>query len=159
MTLNDIEEIYAKNFPTWDREFQCFPEGPIFYDKLFKKEPFTTAIDIEERRNQLKSKIQNISIVPFDVESDSDKDIISKTVNGVWESLQDLIKCLSLENNSRVKRTLPNILSGMVRGKLTQLKEVSQSIASIQEIQYMIFGKVLENDDKCREDQGYYQMR
>ena len=159
MTVNDIEKIYANNFPTWDREFQCFPEGPIFYDKLFKKEPFTRAIDIEERVNQLKSKIQNISKVPFDVEFDSDNVIISKTVNGILGSLQDLIKCLSLENNSRMKTTLPNILSGMVRGKLTQLKEVSQSIASIHEIQYMIFGKVLENDSKCREDKGYYQMR
>ena len=101
LTLNDIEEIYARNFPTWDREFQCFPEGPIFHDKFFKKEPYTRAIDIEERRNQLKSKIQKISIVPFDVKSDSDNDIVSKTVNGVWKSLQDLIKCL--ENNSQVE--------------------------------------------------------
>ena len=71
MTLDDIEKMYTKNFPTWDREFQCFPEGPIFYDKLFKIEPFTRAIDIEERVNQLKSKIKHISKVPFDVELDS----------------------------------------------------------------------------------------
>ena len=156
LTLNDIEEIYARNFPMWDREFQCFPEGPIFHDKFFKKEPYTRAIDIEERRNQLKSKIQKISIVPFDVKSDSDNDIVSKTVNGVWKSLQDLIKCL--ENNSQVE-TPPKILNGMVRGKLTQLKEVGQSIASIQEIQYMMFRKVLEKDSKCSQEQGYYQMR
>ena len=159
MTLDDIEKMYTKNFPTWDREFQCFPEGPIFYDKLFKIEPFTRAIDIEERVNQLKSKIQNISKVPFDVEFDSENFIISKTVNSVLESLQDLIKHLSLENNPRVKKSLPNILSGMVRDKLTQLKEASQSIASIHEIQYTIFEKVLENDNKCREEKGYYAMR
>ena len=159
MTLDDIEKMYTKNFPTWDREFQCFPEGPIFYDKLFKIEPFTRAIDIEERVNQLKSKIKHISKVPFDVELDSDDVIISKTVHYVLESLQDLIKHLSLDNNSRVKKTLPTILSGMVRGKLTQLKEASHSIASIHEIQYTIFGKVLENDNKCREERGYYAMR
>ena len=159
MTLDNIEKMYTKNFPTWEREFQCFPEGPIFYDKLFKIAPFTRAIDIEERVNQLKSKIKHISKVPFDVEFDSDNVIISKTVNIVLESLQDLIKHLSLDNNSRVKKTLPNILSGMVRGKLIQLKESSQSIASIHEIQYTIFGKVLENDNKCREERGYYAMR
>ena len=159
LTLDDIEKMYTKNFPTWDREFQCFPEGPIFYDKLFKIEPFTRAIDIEEKVNQLKSKIKHISKVPFDVEFDSDNVIISKTVNNVLESLQDLIKHLSMDNNSRVKKTLPNILSGMVRGKLIQLKEASKSIATISEIQYTIFGKVLEYDNKCREERGYYAMR
>ena len=79
--------MYTKNFPTWEREFQCFPEGPIFYDKLFKIEPFTRAIDIEERVNQLESKIKHISKVPFDVEFDTDNEIISKTVNNVLESL------------------------------------------------------------------------
>ena len=159
MTLDDIEEMYMKNFPDWDKNFQCFPEGPIFYDKLFKKEPFTRAIDIEERLNQLKNKIQSISKVPFDVNSDSDNAIISKTVKIILESLQDVIKCLNLENNSRVKNSLPKILNGMVKGKLTQLKEASQSTASIHEIQYDIFGKVLENDCKCREEKGYYEMR
>ena len=80
-------------------------------------------------------------------------------MNYVLESLQDLIKHLSLDDNSRVKKTLPNILSGMVRGKLIQLKEASHSIASIHEIQYTMFGKVLENDNKCREERGYYAMR
>ena len=159
MTLDDIEEIYTKNFPMWDKDFQCFPEGPIFYDKLFKKEPFTRAIDIEEKIKQLRNKVQSISKVPFDVESDSDNVIISKTVNIVLESLQNLIKCLNLENNSRVKNSLPKILSGMVKSKLTQLKEVNQSIESIYEIQNNIFGKVLENDSKCREEKGYLEMR
>ena len=109
--------------------------------------------------NQLKSKIKHISKVPFDVELDSDNVIISKTVHYVLESLQDLIKHLSLDNNSRVKKTLPTILNGMVRSKLTQLKEASHSIASIHEIQYTMFGKVLENDNKCREERGYYAMR
>ena len=159
LCLNDIERKYTENFPLWDKEFQCFPEGPIFYDKLFKKEPFTRAIDIEEKVNQLKKKIQCISVVPFDVNSDSDNVMILKTVNVIVESLQVVIKCLNLENNSRVKNSLPKILSGMVKGKLTQLKETSQSIDSIHDIQNNIFEKVLENDSKCREEKGYYAMR
>ena len=159
MTLDDIEEMYTKNFPKWNKDFQCFPEGPIFYDKLFKKEPFTRAIDIEEKFNQLRNKVQSISEVPFNVESDSDNVIISKTVNNILESFKDVIKCLNLENNLRVKKSLPNILSGMVGGKLTKLKKASQSIATIHEIQDKIFGKVLENNNKCREEKGYYAMR
>ena len=103
--------------------------------------------------------MQSISEVPFDVESDSDNVIISKTVNIIFESLQNVIKCLNMENNLRVKNSLPKILSGMVKGKLTQLKEVSQAVATIHEIQDTIFGKVLENDSKCREEKGYYEMR
>ena len=159
MTLNDIEEMYAKNFPLWDKDFQCFPEGPIFYDKLFKKEPFTRAIDIEKKLNQLRNKIQSISKVPFDVKYDFDNVIISKTVDSVLESLRDVIRSLNLENNIRVNKNVPNILSGMVKGKLTELKDASQSIAAIQEIQDKIFDKVLENDNKCREEKGYYAMR
>ena len=155
LCLDDIEQKYVKDFPEWDKDLQCFPEGPIFYDKLFKTEPFTRAIDIEERFKQLKNKIQGISEVPFDVESDSDNVIISKTVNSIWESLQNVITYLNLENNLRVKKNLPNFLSGMVKGKLTQLKEASESIDSMHEVQNLIFEKVLENDSQ----KGYYQMR
>ena len=159
LCLDDIERKYTENFPLWDKEFQCFPEGPIFYDKLFKKEPFTRAIDIEEKVNQLKNNMQSISEIPFDVEFDSDNFIISKTVNTTLKSLQDVIKCLNLENNSHVKNGLPDIVKGIARGKLTQLKEASQSIASIREIHYDIFRKILENDKTCREEKGYYDMR
>ena len=159
MTLNDIEEMYTKNFPLWEEDFQCFPEGPIFYDKLFKKEPFTRAIDIEKKMNQLRNKIQSISKVPFDAKYDSDNVMITKTVNSVLDSLRDVIRCLNLENNLRVNKNIPSILSGMVRGKLKELKDASQSIAAIQEIQDKIFEKVLENDNKCREEKGYYNMR
>ena len=49
LCLNDIERMYEKNFPAWNDSFQCFPEGPIFYDKLFNKSPSTRAIDIENK--------------------------------------------------------------------------------------------------------------
>ena len=39
LSLNDVELMYEKDFPTWKEEFQCFPEAPIFYDKLFKFRP------------------------------------------------------------------------------------------------------------------------
>ena len=49
LSLDDIERMFTKNFPSWNQDFLCFPEGPMFYDKLFKKEPYTRAIDIENK--------------------------------------------------------------------------------------------------------------
>ena len=159
LNIEVIEEMYMKSFPMWGEDLQCFPEGPIFYGRLSKKEPFTRAIDIEEKLNQLRNKIQSISKVPFDVESDSDNDIISKTVNIIMENLQDLIKYLNLENNSRMENGLRTILSGMVKDNLTQKQDDSLSIAAILEIQHDIFEKVIMNNKTCREQKGYYEMR
>ena len=66
MSLNDIEKRYEKDFPSWNKDFQCFPEGPIFYDTLFKKKPFTRAIDIEKKILDLKKKVNVLFHIPFD---------------------------------------------------------------------------------------------
>ena len=49
LTLNAIEKQYSNHFPDWDKKNICFPEGPIFYDSLFKKEPTARLIDIEKK--------------------------------------------------------------------------------------------------------------
>ena len=46
LSLDDIERMFTKNFPSWNQDFLCFPEGPMFYDKLFRKEPYTRAMYI-----------------------------------------------------------------------------------------------------------------
>merc|ERR1711862_345413 len=47
LTLDDLENIYLRQHPNWDKEYQSFPGGPIFYDKLFNVQPYTRAKDIE----------------------------------------------------------------------------------------------------------------
>ena len=78
--------------------------------------------DIEEKRQNLKNDIISISSIPFDIEKDTDNEIIEKTVNQVVESLKVVIDNLDLANNPRVKNGLPKGLKGKIRGKLNDLK-------------------------------------
>ena len=159
LCLNDIERKYTENFPLWDKEFQCFPEGPIFYDRLFKKEPYTRTIDIENKFLELRKKVYAISETPFDAEKDADETVIKKTVNSIVLSLQKLIKYLELSNNSRIKSGLPTVLCSKVKAKLEIMKDPTKVIDVIQEVQDIAFDMVLENDQKCKQEKGYYDMR
>ena len=116
ISLIDIERRYEVEFPSWNKRFQCFPEGPIFYDKLFKKEPSTRAINIEKKFMELKEKISDISFIPFDTEIDDDETVITKTIEEIIQSLQLLITDLKLTNNSRVKNGVPKVLRGKIIG-------------------------------------------
>ena len=159
LCIDDIERKYIEDFPLWDNEFQCFPEGPIFYDKLFKKEPFTRAIDIENKFLELRKKVKAIPETPFDAEKDTDEIVIEKTVNSIILSLQTLIKYLELSNNPRIKSGLPKVLYPKVKAKLEMLKDPSKVIDIIHEIQDEAFDMVRENDQTCKQEKGYYEMR
>ena len=159
LCLDDIERKYIEDFPLWEKGFQCFPEGPIFYDKLFKKEPFTRTIDIENKFLELRKKVNAISETPFDAENDMDETVIKKTVNGIILSLQTLIKYLELSNNPRIKSGFPKVLYPKVKAKLEMLKDPTKVIDIIQEIQDVAFDMVLENDQTCKQEKGYYEMR
>ena len=159
LCLDDIERKYTENYPFWDKEFQCFPEGPLFYDKLFKKEPYTRAIDIENKFLELRKKIDAISESPFDAERDADETVIEKSVDSIILSLQTLIKFLKLSNNSYIKSHLPKILYSMVKEKLETLKDKTKVTDIIHEIQDQAFDMVLEKDKTCNQEKGYYNMR
>ena len=159
MSLHDIEKRYEKDFPLWYKDFQCFPEAPIFYDKLFKKEPLTRAIDIENKLLDLKTKVKVQSHIPFDFTNDNDDTISRRTVDEIIQNLQELIKYLKLTNNSRIKNGLPKVLNSKVNGKLVELKDPTKTIETIKEIQEEAFDMVIANDKTCREEKGYYEMR
>ena len=160
LCLDDIERKYIDDFPLWEKEFQCFPEKPIFYDKLFKKEPFTRAIDIENKFIELRKKVNAITETPFDAEKDADETVIEKTVNSIMLSLQTLIKYLKLSNNPRIKSGgLQKVLNPKVKAKLEMLKDPYKVIAIIHEIQDEAFDMVRENDQTCKQEKGYYEMR
>ena len=159
LSLKDIELMYEKDFPSWNREFHCFPEAPIFHDKLFKKSPHKRAIDIEESIHELKEKVQSITKLPFDVEKDSDDVIIKKSLDSTVQSLQKLINHLELEENSRVKISLPKILKGKLTSNIKQLRDVTQVIGTLHEVQFDGFYLVLDNHKAFREQNGYYNMR
>ena len=159
MNLNDIQMRYQNDFPLWNKDFQCFPEGPIFYDKMFKQEPLKRAIDIEKKLQKLKKKVTVISFIPFDSDNDNDDAIVTKTVDEIIQSLQVLISYLQLTNNARVKNGLPKVLNRKVKGSLLQLKNSKKAVAIIQEIQEEAFDMTIRNDETCRKEIGYYEMR
>ena len=157
--LNDVERRYTLDFPLWEKEFQSFPEGPIFYDKLFKKEPYTRATDIENKFIEMRKNVNAITETPFDVEKDTDEFVIKNSVNSIILSLKKLIKNLELSNNPRIKSGLPNVLYSKVKAKLEMLKDSTRVIDIIHEIQDEAFDMVIENDQTCRQEKGYYEMR
>ena len=159
LCFNDVENMYTKNYPDWHKDFQCFPEGPIFYDKLFKKEPFSRGIDIENKLVDLRRKVNCTTKLPFDKDIDTDAIIIMKTVDDIMESLKDVISELKLDTNSRVKNGVPKVLTGKVKSKLHQLKDQAISMETVLELQNEALNLVIENDKKFRDEKGYYEMR
>ena len=159
LSLSDIELMYEKDFPTWKEEFQCFPEAPIFYDKLFKKSPSKRAFDIEISIQDLKNKIELMSAVPFDLEKDSDDEIVTKALDSIIQSLHSLIDHLKLEENPRIKDGLPKILKGKLKSNMKELKDVNKVIGTLNEVQMDGFELVVDNHKTFREQHGYYKMR
>ena len=153
LTLYDIENRYAKSHSEWNKKCQCFPEGPLFYDKLFKEEPFTRAIDIEEKRDDLEKKI-----IQIDFESirfANNDDICEKTKELILDSLQEVIKDLNLTSNHRIMNGLKNGLSKQINGKISQLKDRLTLKLAINELQIKAFKMVLQNDTNFK----LYEMR
>ena len=159
LSINDVELMYEKDFPNWKEEFQCFPEAPIFYDKLFKKSPNKRAIDIEKRIQELKNKIEAISEVPFDAEKDSDEDIVTKALENIVQNLQPIIKHLKLEENTRIKNGIPKVIKGKLTSNLKQLRDLTQVVSTLHELQLDGFSLVIDNNNTFREEHGYYKMR
>ena len=145
MTLNDIEKQYSNHFPDWDKKNICFPEGPIFYDSLFKKEPTARLIDIENRRKKLKEKIGLVSEVPSFTENDSRKDIIEQLSTTILHSLQPVISDLSTSSKACVIRDLQQkLLNGKIKEKL-KVRSGEKKI-DVQMLQSMDIMKNLQNE-------------
>ena len=155
LCLDDIEQMYINDHPEWNQKFQCFPEGPLYYDKLFKENPFKRAVDIENKRTYLKEKIILISELPFEMGKNCDKQIIEKTKNAIMDSLQTVIESLKLLDNVHVMKSLPIGLMNMVKGKLKELKDETKGIGAAQKLQIDAFDMVLKNDN----DFKLYEIR
>ena len=119
LSLSDIEKQYCNHFPDWDKKNQCFPEGPIFYDSLFKKEPSTRVIDIENRRKKLREKIEVVSEVPSFTENGSSNDIIEQLSATILQSLQPVVSELSTSSKTCVIKDLrQKLLNGKIKEEL-----------------------------------------
>ena len=157
LTLNDLEKIYLSQHPNWDKEYQCFPGGPLFYDKLFNVQPYTRAKDIENKRQELKEKKGSLSTLPLDGELDFAKTTNEILTDWILNSLKQVIIDLKLTDNSRIKNQLPNILKLKLDGKSKELKgkDYNEAMDIILEVQNEVFDMILENDKIFK----LYEMR
>ena len=150
LTLDDLEKIYINQHPNWDKEYQCFPGGPLLYDKLFNVQPYTRAKDIENKRQELKEKKGSLSTLDGELD-------VAKTTNEILNSLKPVIIDLNLTDNSRIKNQLPNILKLKLEGKSKELKgkDYNEAMNIILEVQNEVFDMILENDKIFK----LYEMR
>ena len=145
LSLNDIEKQYCNHFPDWDKKNQCFPEGPIFYDSLYKKKPTARLTDIENRRKKLKEKIELVSEVPSFAENVSRKDVIEQLSSIILHSLKPVISDLSTSSKARVIKDLQQkLLNGKIREKL-KVKNGENKI-NVQMLQSTDIMKNLQNE-------------
>ena len=145
LSLSDIEKQYCNHFPDWDKKNQCFPEGPIFYDSLFKKEPTARLIDIENRRKKLKEKIGLISEIPSFTENDSRNNVIEQLSITILHSLQSLVTDLSTTSKACVIKDLQQkLLNGKIKEKL-RVRSGEKKI-DLQKLHSMDIMKSLQNE-------------
>ena len=132
--------MYQRDFPSWNSDFQCFPEGPIYYDKLFKKDPLTRAVTIEKKFQELKTNVDAISQIPYVSDSDNDDVIMSKTVNEIIQSLQVLIGVLELTDDSGAKNGLQNVLKGKdsILFKLAVMLRIRATISTTRAVEKIL---------------------
>ena len=149
LTLDYLENIYTRHYPDWNKKFQCFPEGPMFYDKLFTSQPWNRAKDIENKKDVLKAQIGPISYPAAEGEPK-----IAEIVKGVLRSLQPVITTLKLTDKVN---NLQKLLTGKLKGKTKEMKNKNQSevMSILQEVQDEMFDKILENDKLFK----LYEMR
>ena len=149
LTLDDIERIYSDQYPDWHQTFQCFPQGPLFFDKLFNTQPYIRAKDIEMRRYDLKRKMEIITTVSLENHDKLSKEIL--------ESLKPVIEELKLTNNHRITTGLSKVLDGKLKGKWKDLVNgsLSDAMEIIADIQQDLFDMILENDKLFK----LYEMR
>ena len=151
LTLDDIEKIYSNQYPEWHQTFQCFPQGPLFSDKLFNTQPYIRAKDIEMRRHVLRRKMKCIVpiVLPIKKHDELSKEIL--------ESLQPVIEELKLNNNHKITSSLSKVLDGKLKGKWKDLLSgsLSDAMKIIADIQHDLFDMVLEHDKLFK----LYEMR
>ena len=151
LTLDDIEKNYADQYPEWHQTFQCFPQGPLFFDKLFNTQPYIRAKDIEMKRRDLRRKMKCIAPTVLPIKK---YDELSKEI---FESLKPVIEELKLNNNHKITTSLSKVLDGKLKGKWKDLLNgsLSDAMKIIADIQHDLFDMILENDKLFK----LYEMR
>ena len=139
------------DYPKWDSKGSCFPPGPLYLDKLERTEPYTRACDLENKLAKAKEKAINDGWIPFNPVNASNESIIQECSEKIMENLQPYVVELGLEGNNQIQG-VKNMLKGLIRGRMGELRNPDQVIQTIQELQ----GEALEAiETKSRDWQNY----
>ena len=144
LTIDDIELCYKEDHPQWDQGGECFPAGPLYFDKLANKTPYARATDLELSLDAANKKIISILNVPFDRLTESDSDIKEKCWQSIIYSIQPMIKSLSLTNNKAIEGVRKE-LKNQMQGRLTELKDPSKVIWTLVKLQESVMSMIIKN--------------
>ena len=127
--------------------------------RLFKGQPFARVKEIDKEKEKLKSKISDLSKLPFDTGPGKENEIIQNTTKYLTETLRDVIDWL--HNDKEVKNVNANkiTVNGFLQRKFNELNQPEKKLEIIMDIQNEVFEKVLGNYQTLVDEEGSYKMR
>ena len=119
LSISDIECQYKEDHPHWADGSECFPAGPLYFDKLARTKPNATALDLEEKLKQAEEKVEDIQQMTFDPSCYlNDSDLVKICSKIIIKSLENMANelCLSHKKRKDITRTLENQLKAKLKG-------------------------------------------
>ena len=101
--------LNQSDHPDWDQGTECFLAGPLYFDKLENKTPYTRASDLEFKHNNTTKAVDSVEIVPDQQMIEIDEDFIVKCSDEIMKSQENILSELGLTNN----KTLPGVVKAM----------------------------------------------
>merc|ERR1711892_1001904 len=111
------EQSYKQDYPTWNKKGQSFPPGPLYFDKLEKREPYTRAKDLERKLD--KAKPTELHSLP-DVDDSSDAELVIKVADNIMKTMEAVAADLDVKNPKQIGG-VKTMLKGLVRSKVEEL--------------------------------------
>merc|ERR1711892_198026 len=148
VSIELTEQSYKQDYPTWNKKGQSFPPGPLYFDKLENTEPYTRAKDLERKLD--KAKPAELHSLP-DVDDGSDAELVTKVADHIMETIEAVAADLDVKNKKQIDG-VKNMLKGLVRGKLAELRNSDTGVHALQQLQRKAFEAIR---DKSRAWQNY----
>ena len=127
--------------------------------RLFKDQPFARVKDIDNEKEKLKSKISDLSELPFDTNPDKEDEIIQNTAEYLTVTLKDVIDYLHTDKEVKNDNSNKITVNGFLQRKFNELKQSEKKLDIIRDIQHEFFEKVLGNYQTMVDEEGSYKNR
>ena len=142
LSISDIENRYKDDHPSWAEGSECFPAGPLYFDKLSKTKPYNTAKDLEIKLEEAKENMQNIENVIFDPFHLDEASLIKNCCKIIIRSFKNSIKELLLSDKKILE--IEKILENRLKGKTNELREQTKLLETLRDLQRGVLDIVVE---------------